>query len=531
MKNKMKQYLLSSFFTLWIASLPNLVHADIVDDTEVLLNWAENSFPQYFSSHEITQSIDPWMFRFYPETNVYAGVNSNDNGVYVFGGPWGTLNPTFVDTLSNLLLAQSVNGKLTDISSIANGYITSSNYSLALKNNGTVLAWGQNFKGVLGDGTEIDSTTPVHVLGLTEIIRIVKGTSSSYALKSDGTIWAWGSNFTGKLGDGTRIDSFIPVQVIGLTDVIDITTNGNSIYALKTDGTIWAWGKGDNAGLLGIEDGTQDNSQVFSIPIKVNSLENVSAIVTPPNDSDANNLVAIKHDGTVWVLGENTGNGTSKFYHVPVQASGLTDVISVVFAGDNRNNIYALKKDGTVWAWGDNESGQLGDGTTTSSFFPVQVSHLENVVSIAAGVGSGYALKGDGTLWSWGSNMMGQLGDGTTTVQLVPVQVTGLSDIVSVIPNNSIFSYVIALKKDGTVWAWGNNQNGQLGNGTTEISEDFPIQVNNLHNIVSISVSYTSNFAVQNDGTVWAWGYNYLGQLGDGTTEDRLFPVQVVAPK
>ncbi|NBQ69591.1 MAG: hypothetical protein EBU46_12500 [Nitrosomonadaceae bacterium] len=108
------------FCTLVFLGNISLASADTASDTDTLLNWAENNYPAYFLTHQTTQSIAPWLFRFYPETNVYAGVNTNDNGVYVFGGPWGNINPTYIDSLSNLLLA-ATNGKLTNVRSMVTG--------------------------------------------------------------------------------------------------------------------------------------------------------------------------------------------------------------------------------------------------------------------------------------------------------------------------------------------------------------------------------------------------------------------------
>lgn len=519
-----------SFCLIFVLSYISPVSADITSDANRLFDWTENSYSQYFPSKQVTQNIDSWLFRFYPQTQSYVGVNVNDNSVYVFGGPWGNISPTFISTLPNLLVLTqgAANGKLTDIAYIASGDYSSDNHTLSIKNDGTVWAWGNNFFGQLGDGTTVDRPTPVQVIGLTDIIKVVKSGSSSYAIKNDGTIWAWGSNFAGQLGDGTTVERPAPVQVMGLTDVVDIVTNRSSVFALKTDGTVWAWGQGD-VGLLGIETGNEEEYQVFSTPVKIPSFVDVVKIGTPPNDPRVLSLVAIKKDGTVWAMGRNRGNGTLSFDRELVQVSGLTDIISVDFAGDGDENAYALKADGTVWAWGLNISGELGNGTTNESFTPVQVSNLTDIVSIAAGRSNAYALRNDGTVWAWGRNQVGQLGDGTEIDRLSPVQVIGLNDIVSVIPNNTIFSYVLALKNDGTVWAWGNNQQGQLGvEDTTITARPIPEQIDGLSDVIAIAISSTSNHAIKNDGTVWTWGANFSGQLGDGTKTNRSTPIQVI---
>lgn len=234
--------------------------------------------------------------------------------------------------------------------------------------------------------------------------------------------------------------------------------------------------------------------------------------------------VAAKTDGTVWSWGRNNfgqlGNGTTTQSNVPVQVSNLNSVLGV--AGGAYHSV-AVKSDGTVWAWGYNGSGQLGNGTTTNSTTPVQVSNLSGVTAVAAGCNFTLALKSDGTVWDWGDNGYGQLGNGTTTSSSKPVQVTNLTGVTAIAGG---CDHSIALKSDGTVWTWGDNHNGQLGNGSTTNSSK-PVQVSNLANITSISAGEYHSLAARSDGTAWAWGYNQNGQLGDGTTKQKTTPVQV----
>ena len=182
-----------------------------------------------------------------------------------------------------------------------------------------------------------------------------------------------------------------------------------------------------------------------------------------------------------------------------------------------------LKTVGTVWAWGNNSNGQLGDGTTTQSSSPLQVSGLSGVSAIAAGTSDTVALKTDGTVWAWGSNSNGQLGNGTTTQKTTPGEVIELTGVTAIAAGAS---HTVALKTVGSVWAWGSNSNGQLGDGKTS-QKTTPVEVTGLSGITAIAAGTSHTVALKNDGKVWAWGNNSNGQLGDGTTTQSASPVQV----
>ena len=199
--------------------------------------------------------------------------------------------------------------------------------------------------------------------------------------------------------------------------------------------------------------------------------------------------------------------------------SGLSSgVVAVAAAYDNG---FALRADGTVRSWGNNNVGTLGNGNFgLPSNVPVSVVGLSDVVAIARGGVHGMALKSDGTVWTWGPGGLGQLGRGSiTSDSSIPVQVRGfdgggyLSDVVAIAKGEN---HSLALKSDGTVWAWGHNIYGQLGDGTTT-TRTTPVPVAGLSNVVAIASGDWHSLALKSDGTVWAWGWNPVGQLGDGT--------------
>jgi len=196
---------------------------------------------------------------------------------------------------------------------------------------------------------------------------------------------------------------------------------------------------------------------------------------------------------------------------------------SPVAAGESHT--LAVKSDGTVWAWGLNSSGQLGDGVTTPPSYrstPLPVLDLTGVVSVAAGDSHSLAVTSDGTLWAWGNNSRGQLGDGTKKHRRTPVPVPGLAGVVAMAANRF---HSLAVTSDGTLWAWGYNGYGQLGDGTkTDRLKPKPV----LTGVVAVAAGNSYSLAVKSDGTLWAWGYNGYGQLGDGTTTDSLKPKPVL---
>jgi alpha-tubulin suppressor-like RCC1 family protein len=305
------------------------------------------------------------------------------------------------------------------------------------------------------------------------------------------------------------------------TNAQRIACGGWHSLAICTDSTVKAFGE-NATGQLG--DGTSTDQ---STPVTVNGLTGIVAVSAGGDQLEAHS-VALKSNGTVWAWGSNLygglGNGTTTNSNAPVQALGLTNVIAIAAGGWHT---VALKSDSTVWVWGWNEDGQLGDGTIVNKSTPQQVSGLSGVVAIAAGTYHVLALKADGTVWAWGDNVSGQIGNGNTgTDQTTPVQVSGLTNVVKITAGR-FFS--LAIKSDGTVWTWGENLYGQLGNGTTTDS-NVPVQVSGLSGVTS-AVAATGAFhcmAVKNDNTVWAWGRNTYGNLGDNTVANKSTPVQML---
>lgn len=280
--------------------------------------------------------------------------------------------------------------------------------------------------------------------------------------------------------------------------------SGTALLTVNGAGALLGWGLNSSGQLA------RTNLTNSTTPIPA-GLSGVIAAATGGTHS-----LALKSDGTVWAWGDNSqgelGTGSAcQSCPVPAQVANLTGVVAV--SATNQISM-ALKADGTVWAWGYNAFGELGNGTTTSSNVPVAVSNLSGVTAISAGSTS-LALKSDGTLWAWGFGGFGQLGNGATpSYSSVPVQVPGLTNIIAV---SSGSFHALALQADGTVWAWGSNQSGQLGDSTTT-SHLSPEHLTTINNVTKIAAGYTHSLALTSDGSVWAWGENTSGQVGIGST-------------
>jgi alpha-tubulin suppressor-like RCC1 family protein len=256
--------------------------------------------------------------------------------------------------------------------------------------------------------------------------------------------------------------------------------------------------------------------------------------------------LALKKDGTVWYWGIHSDNPENYTDSSPVQVAGLSNITAI---STGSGNSLALDADGSVWDWGNNYNGQFGIGipgggdqpqgttpttlqpgqTTTAPIKqPVKVSNLTNVTAISSGMRNCLALKSDGTVWAWGDNEWGQLGDGTTTDRYAPAQVKNLTGVIAISAGHY---HSLAVKADGTVWAWGDNESGELGTGDT-IGSTVPVQVKGLTGIKSAAAGEAHSLALAADGSVWAWGNNESGQSGDGTVTDDgspavTIPVQV----
>lgn len=390
-------------------------------------------------------------------------------------------------------------------------------HNLVLLANGEVWAWGSNRNGQLGDGTQTTRALPLKVQGLADVIGVAAGGFSSLALKKDGTVWAWGLNSSGQLGLGTTSDVAVPYPIPGLSDVVGIAAchhaNGCGV-AVKRDGTVWTWGN-NQSGQLG--DGT-NNNRAQPVQVAVSNVSRVSA--------GEESIFAQRGDGSVWawgmaasrILGEEFTNNLL----VPTPIPALQGVRHI--AGGHGSAL-GVAPDGSLLNWGSLDATDLGDGYLFKESAPVILKGApQNPLAVAAGQWIAGAVAPDGTVWSWGNNGYGQLGRGLLgTLRATPRKVANLKAATVAVGN--VHNLVIVA--DGTVWAWGNNTKGILGvDGVA--SSATPIAVSGVSGKAkAVAACPTHSLALTEAGEVYAWGNNENGQLGDGTLTQRNLPIRI----
>ncbi len=405
----------------------------------------------------------------------------------------------------------------------ANNWLTvviGGDYTIAIKTDGTLWACGLNSNGQLGDGTTIQRLNFVQIGTATNWLKVSAGRYHTVATKTDGTLWTWGLNSNGQLGDGTITQRSSPLQIGTATNWLTIASGGSHTIATKTDSTLWAWGS-NNSGQLG--DGT--NTQRTS-PIQIGNATNWQ-MLTVGNDHS----IATKTNGTLWGWGNNVygqlGDGTSGINaskNSPAQIGRDANWLTIA-AGDVHT--IAIKTDGTLWAWGRNIYSELGDFSTEQRNYPIQIGSAANWLSVTAGDSHTIATKTDGSFWSWGYNGVGELGDGTNTNRTSPTNIAcPYGTIVRVEPCWKVISGSVGIALDGSLWTWGGNEYGQIGDGTTSRKAvTSPVRIGTATNWKTVAAGGSFKIATRTDSTMWSWGYNYNGQLGDSSRTDKTVPV------
>lgn len=359
-----------------------------------------------------------------------------------------------------------------------------------------------NYRGAVTDKHISD----VRVICVTNP-TIAMGLSSSYIIRPDGSLWAWGLNDYGQLGDGTKISSWKPKQIGTENDWNMFSTGKDYVLAIKSDGSLWAWGFG-KFGQLGL-----GQSESLSAPTRV-GLENDWLTVS----AAYNHAVAVKTDGTLWGWGAAMYGAPIRMQ--PVQIEGD----NYINAASGYNHVLAIKRNGSLWAWGGNKFGSVGDGTTVSSATPIQIGESEGWDTIFAEYENSIAFQKNGSAWVWGANLASN-----PINQSLPSQFGATGEWKHIVSGGLLQQFSLGIKFDGSLWGWGVNYHGQLGQGMLNAAiGSKPIQIGNSNNWVEVALGAGEHvIGLQADSTLWAWGENSVGQLGDGTRADKYTPIQI----
>ena len=398
-------------------------------------------------------------------------------------------------------------------------------------------------KSVPGGISNTGTTSPITVTGLTYgqnyafTVQAINSNSNvgvasrpTNTVNGYGTLYTWGLNSHGQLGLNlsTNYNTSSPTQISTSSWITGVNSSGgiqyntyNPMFAIRSDNTLWFWGGHANYGVSGLN----VNAAYYSSPKQVGALTTwlqVSANYT--------NVGAITTDGKLYMWGYNgygqLGDGTTTVRYSPVQiasTTGTTWTKVAVGSYTTPNHTLAVNSAGQLFAWGYNGNGQLGLGNKTTYSSPKQIGLLTNWLNISAGYQCSMGIKTDGSIWTWGYNGYYQLGTNNSTSYSSPKQI-GLSKTWGQIAMAG--NTAAAVATDNTLYMWGQNTYGVLGSGNTN-QYGAPYQVGALTTWAQISHSSQHALAIKTDGTLWSWGYNNTGQLGLGNTTNYSSPVQV----
>jgi alpha-tubulin suppressor-like RCC1 family protein len=399
------------------------------------------------------------------------GEGSVDSGAAMVQKLWrkpGSFTVTFSATVNGHTLSDTQTVVVTGTPVAAGEH-----HTCALQPSGSVRCWGQNWFGELGNGTAVNSNTSVPVTVVSDTAALASGTYHTCALHKKGTVRCWGYNYSGQLGNGSTVnslDSLTSVNVIGLTDTIALASGTHHTCALQASGTVRCWGENGQGQL---------------------------------------------------------GNGSTTNSTTSVAVSGLTDAVALVAGGYvGYDHTCALQRSGSVRCWGYNGHSQLGNGSTANSTTSVAVKGIEDAVALAAGGGHTCALQASGSVRCWGVNRFGQLGNGGTADSGTSVAVVGLTDAVTLTAG---LQHTCALQASGSVRCWGYNYEGQLGNDVFVKGGAAGVTAMGLTDAVALAAGANHTCALHASGSMRCWGYNFYGQLGDGTLQiERHIPTAVL---
>jgi len=394
-------------------------------------------------------------------------------------------------------------------------------HTCAVKTDGRLFCWGRG--GRLGTGSTAPSVFPVQVLSEgDDWAQVSAGTAFSCAVTSDGRLFCWGRGAEGQLGNGDTDDRLVPAEVFSRRDWAQVSAGRTHTCGVKADGRLFCWGDGGN-GRLG--NGSTESSLV---PVQEASLGGDWAQVS----AGSIHTCAVTTDGRLFCWGAGgsgeLGDGSTADRLVPVQVASLGAEWAQVSAGRSLaggSHTCAVKTDGRLFCWGAGGGGRLGNGSTANSLVPIQESSAAaDWAQVSTGANHTCAVKTDGRLFCWGAGGSGALGTGSLSDSLVRVQESsGAADWAQV---STGANHTCAVKTDGRLFCWGSGNNGELGTGSTAQSLVPAQELSGGDDWARVSAGYVHTCAVKTDGRLFCWGAGYRGRLGTNTGENSLVPVQ-----
>lgn len=349
------------------------------------------------------------------------------------------------------------------------------------------------------------------------------GYHHSAAIKSDGSLWTWGANLNGGLGIGEESiekSSDKPVHVMDNVKFVSVGGDSSASAAITTDDNLWLWG-----GVPYMADADKTIPNLVMNDVKMVSVGRGNGVVA-----------VVKKDSSLWTWGSNlygmVGNGSTEYCSKPIK---IMDGVKNVCLG--YNHAAAIKEDGSLWMWGSNQYGGLGNGTTSDSSIPIKI--MDNVKWCSLGEEFSAVIKTDNSLWMWGDNHGGQLGIGTNEQGIYENEVYEPVCVLNGVKTVSLgASHCAAIKMDNSLWVWGKDVSNALGLGdeydwgNNGVRDSKPIKL--MDYVSSISMGHYYSAAVKSDGSLWTWGSNQYGKLGNGTSEEEQNkasePIQIMPP-
>ena len=456
-----------------------------------------------------------------------SGVQSRTETLDVSAITWtATANSTENTTAIDFVFSAAVTGLTADQITVDEGTVAVTTGVLTGSGTTWSLAVGVENRGNVSvsiDRPGVEAGPRTVSVYVREPFRMISAGSLHTVAIRDGELWVWGNGANDRLGLGDIVNRDTPVRVGTATDWIHVSAGDSHTMAIRADGSLWAWGSATNGktGLGLISGSTNTPTQVGT---------NTDWVYVSAGNA---HTMGIREDAsgnrTLWAWGANSdgqlGIGGTTSQNLPTRV-GLDSNWATVSAGSWHT--IAVRTGGTLWAWGSNTNGLFGNGGTSGSFSPIQIGTVSTWATVSAGQSHTLAVRRDGSLWAWGRNDSGQLGvGGTVSHSLVPMRVGADNDWASATAGST---HTLAIRTMGTLWAWGANTNGRLGDGTTT-ARNIPVLIQLGTTWAAVSAGTNHSMAIQENGTFWAWGHNQFGQLAeDFEIAQRTSPTLVTIP-